>query len=129
MSWLRHVAPALLVAPLAALAAPEMPGRDWTAPEAHVTSLRVMEAATAYRWDEPLAKVAEAPGERRTRVGVVRPAPKALADPGWQAVAGGWVARFDVASAGAMGLRARLDLDRAGALEVRVRDAPGAWRP
>ena len=122
---MRRLAAVLLALPIAALAAPEMPGRDWVAPEARIASLRVAQPSAAYRWDEPLAKVAESPDERRARVGVVRDAPKGLADPGWQAVAGGFVARFDVASAGAIGLRTRIDLDGAGALEVRVRDGGG----
>lgn len=116
---------ALVAMPLVAIAAPEMPGREWVTPETRVASLRVAEAATTYRWDGTIAKSTQALDDRRTRVGVVRTVPKDFTDPAWQAVTGGYAARFDVASAGAEGMRVRLDLSHAGALELRVRDAFG----
>ncbi|MBK6980577.1 MAG: hypothetical protein IPH30_02885 [Betaproteobacteria bacterium] len=78
-----------------------------------------------YRWDAAIAKSAPDPGERRARIGFVRASPKDLGEPAWQAADGGFVARFDVVSSGAAGLRARLDLSGTGEMEVRVRDASG----
>lgn len=125
MARIRLAFLALAAAPLLASGAAQMPAREWLAPEARPASLRVAEAAATYRWDAALPKLEPAADDPRLRVGVVREAPKAVAAPGWQAVAGGHVARFDVASAGALGLRVRLDLSGLGALEVRVRDAAG----
>ncbi len=121
----RGFALAFLAGPVLA-AASSMPGRERVAPQAPVVALRVEAASVAFRWDEPmLAKSAPTPDERRTRVGFVRASPKDFGEPGWQAADGGFVARFDVASAGAEGLRARLDLAGMDELEVRVRDASG----
>ena len=109
----------------AAIAAPSMPGRVFTRAEPPAASLRVDAAETAYRWNAPVAKAAADDGSGRWRVGAELPAPKDLAAPGWQAVAGGFVARFDVASPGAQGLRVRLALAQAGPLDLRVRGAGG----
>ena len=79
----------------------------------------------------------------RLRVGDVRDLPKAVLTPGWQAVAGGWVTRFTVTSAGAEGLRVKLALGAVpGMMDVRVqgagdvesmliepRNGPEAWTP
>ncbi|MBL0144359.1 MAG: trypsin-like peptidase domain-containing protein [Betaproteobacteria bacterium] len=125
MSIARCLALALLAVPVLAMAAPEMPGREWSAPETRPAALRVTEAATTFRWGEIDAKSAAGDDGRRMQVGFVRAAPKDFAEVGWQAVAGGYVARFDVASAGAEGLRARLVFSGTGALEIRVRDGGG----
>lgn len=116
---------ALLAAPLPAAAAPGMPARAGLAAPARAVSLRLPMATTSFRWDAPLAKAAASPDPWREVVGFVRPAPKDFAEPGWQPVDGGFAARFDVASAGAQGLRVRLDLAGAGPLELRVRDDAG----
>ncbi len=115
---------ALAFAPLVAAAA-GMPGRAGVALEQPPVALRVEAPAERYRWDSPLPKAAQAAGEWRVQVGRVRAAPKDFSPPAWQPVAGGFVARFDVASAGALGLRARLDLAGAPALEMRVRGEDG----
>ncbi len=115
---------ALLALALPAAAAPEMPARAWTAPESRPASLRREGPAATYRFTGTLPKAA-ADGDRRARVGFVLAAPKDFAAPAWHAVADGFVARFDVASAGAQGLRARLALSGTGPLEVRVRGAEG----
>jgi hypothetical protein len=133
---------AFLALPLGVAAAPEMPGRAWVSAENRPDALRRHAPAATYRWDAALPKRAPGGDDRRTRVGFVLASPKAFAPPGWQAVEGGFVARFDVASPGAQGLRVHLALDGAGALEVRVRDeggrveamavaagAPEAWGP
>ena len=125
MTLARCLAAALLAVPLAGLAAPQMPGRVWVVPEAPVGARGVAVGALTYRLAGPVANAATADDPRRMRVGYVRAAPKGFADPGWQAVEGGYVARFDVASAGAEGLRARLDLAGGGVLEVRVRAGSG----
>ena len=121
----RLAALALVALPMLATAAPSMPGRAWAAPQARVTALRLETPAATYRWPESVTKSVAAPGDRRARVGFVRATPKDFETPAWQAVAGGYVARFDVASAGAQGLRVRLDLAGAGGIDVRVRDAAG----
>ena len=115
----------IVATPVIGTAAPGMPGRAWMTAEPRVVSLRVAEAATTYRWDAPIAKSAAASDRRRTRVGFVRAAPKDFGGAGWQAVDGGFAARFDVASTGAEGLRVRLELSGAGPLEVRVRGDAG----
>ena len=125
MSRLARGFAALLAVPLVVAASPGMPGRAWVTQESRPAALRVGEAAITYRWEGALPKSTAAAGERRTRVGFVRPSPKEFAAPVWQAVEGGFVARFDAASPGAEGLRVRLDLSGAGAMEVRVRDASG----
>ncbi|HEX4943405.1 MAG TPA: hypothetical protein VFV55_03570, partial [Usitatibacteraceae bacterium] len=125
MSAARRCALALLAVPLLVVAAPEMPGRQWVAPQAQAAPLRVTEAAATYRWDDALPKSTPAGEGPRALVGFVRASPKDFADVGWQAVDGGWAARFDVVSAGAEGLRVRLDLSGADTLDVRVRDDAG----
>jgi hypothetical protein len=85
-----------------------------------------LQAGATFRWDTPLEKRAIADDPRRQRVGSVREAPKEFADLAWQRVAGGHIARFDVSSVGAEGIRVRLDLAAGmGALEMRVRDEAG----
>ncbi|MGE0355284.1 MAG: DVUA0089 family protein [Burkholderiales bacterium] len=119
MSPARLLGPALLALALGAAAAPP-------AAEAQPAGLRLAGTSHAYRYEGALPKAAPAPGERRTRVGSVRASPKDFADPPWQAVPGGYAARFDAVSAGAHGLRARLDLGgAAGTLELRVRGDDG----
>ncbi len=116
---------ALLALPLAAAAAPEMPDRAWFAPESGPSALRREEAASTYRFAQALPKALDDAGDGRTRVGFVLASPKDFAPPEWVAVEGGFVARFDVASAGALGLRARLALSGLGAIEVRARGGDG----
>ena len=125
---MRHSARALLALlglPLAAAAAPEMHGREWTAAESPPALVRLESPAATYRFAGELPKAATGAGDRRTRVGFVLASPKSFSPPGWRAVAGGFVARFDVASSGAQGLRVRLLLSAAGPLEVRVRGDDG----
>ena len=118
---------AVVAVPLRAAAEPQMSGRSYGGPSAPVHSaLRVPQARTLFRWDSPPEKSAAVQDSRRMRVGGVRQARKDFAPLEWQAAAGGYVARFDLASAGARGLRTRVDLDAgAGALEMRVSDAAG----
>ena len=112
-------------ASLAAVAAPEMPGREWAGTPARREALRIPAAEATYRWAAPREKSSAPAGERRPVVGFERPAPKDFRPLTWQAVAGGHVARFDIASGEALGLRVRLDLANAPALEVRVAGASG----
>jgi len=125
LAWLFLAA--VVAVPLRAAADPQMPGRGFDGPSAATpATLRVPVAGTRYSWDGPLEKADAAPDSRRTRVGSVREAAKDFAPLAWQAVPGGYVARFDLASAGARGLRARLDLGAASeAMEMRVRDDAG----
>jgi hypothetical protein len=125
---MRHAARALLALlglPLAVAAAPEMGERVWTVAESRPATLRIEEATATYRYGGALPKSATDPGDRRTRVGFVLASPKDFSPPAWRALAGGFVARFDVNSPGAQGLRVRLALSAAGAMEVRVRGEDG----
>jgi len=127
MTGWRALLAALLAAPSLAAAGAQMPGRAYEGPvDLAPSALRVPQAGTLYRWDGPPEKSSAAQDPRRMRVGSVRPSPKEFAPLAWHAVSGGYVARFDVASAGARGLRARLDLGAsAGAMQLRVRDDAG----
>jgi len=116
---------AFLAAPLAAVAAPEMPSRAWVAPESRPSTLRRETPVASYRFAQALPKSADAAGDGRARVGFVLASPKGFAPPEWAAVEGGFIARFDVVSSGALGLRAQLALSGLGALEVRVRGGDG----
>lgn len=120
MSGARVFAAALVAWPILAAASPGMPGREWRAAPEPAVSLRQPEPAATIRFEGAIAQ-SEAPADdRRTQVGTVRAAPKGLADPAWKAVEGGFAARFDVASDGALGLRVRLDLSGASELELRA---------
>ncbi len=116
---------AFLALPLAAVAAPEMPSRAWVSAESRPSTLRRETPVASYRFAQALPKSADDAGDGRARVGFVLASPKDFAPPDWVAVQGGFVARFDVASAGALGLRARLALSGLGAIEVRVRGGDG----
>jgi hypothetical protein len=121
----RFLALVALALPPTFAAGQQMPGRAYEAPGARVDSLRVSQAGTVFRWDAPVEKVTAADDPRRLRVGSVRAAPKEFADLAWQPVAEGYVARFDVSSAGAVGIRVRLDLAGMGGVELRVRGSTG----
>ena len=110
MSAWRTCVAALVAAPLLAAAGPQMPGRAFDGPDLPSRALRLTEAQATFRWEEPPAKDAAPRDPRRLAVGVVRTAPKAFAGLPWQAVAQGYVSRFDVAAADARGVRVRLDL-------------------
>jgi hypothetical protein len=125
----RRLAAALLAMALPAAAAPSMPGRAFHGSARATAAFDLAIAGTTYRWEGPVEKSAAVPGERRVPVGAVRPAAKDAAAPDWREANGGHVARFDVASAGALGLRVRLDLEGAGALELRVREPGGRVIP
>ena len=120
-----RLAAVLVVLAGSAASATSMPGRDFHGMEAARASLRVADADATYRWEEPPGKVIEAPQGGRVRVGTVRAAPKDFAGRAWRAAGGGHVARFDVGSPGAAGLRVHLALAGSGALEMRVRGADG----
>jgi lysyl endopeptidase len=71
----------------------------------------------------PAPKALRPPGAEggKMRVGDVRALPKARAVTRWEPVAGGYVARLQAESPGALGLRVRLDLGTMpGAIELRV---------
>lgn len=129
MTCARAFLAVLLAIPLLAAGGAQMPGRAYVGPAAPATSaLRVPHADTLYRWDGPPEKASAAQDPWRMRVGGVRQARKDLAQLEWRAVPGGYVARFDLVSAGARGLRARLDLGAdAGELEMLVSDAAGKF--
>jgi hypothetical protein len=126
MTSLRALAFVAAAVAMQATAALQMPGRAYDAPAPAGYAMRLQDAETVFRWDAPAAKVTDAFDDpRRTRVGVVRPAPKAVGELGWRPVDGGWISRFDVESQGALGLRIRLDLSGAGRLHVLARGADG----
>ena len=81
-------------------------------------------AATAYRFAAPEASLlagTEKPG--RERVGIVRAAPKSLGSLAWVREGDRWVARFDVVSEGAKGIRAELRVASPIALELEATGA------
>jgi hypothetical protein len=84
---------------------------------------------------EPQVVELAAPVEKSTapaprglsRVGDVRPLPKAAALSRWHAVEGGYAARLQATSRGAQGLRVRLELGPVpGAMEIRVQGTDAA---
>lgn len=83
--------------------------------------------AASLRW-EALAEGAGSKGSPdagKLQVGVVRPVPKGQPALAWEPDGDSWVSRFDVASEGALGLRARFDVEGAGPLALRVTGADG----
>lgn len=125
MSRVHVLAALLLLSSALAAAADATPLRGGSAVAEAAPSLRLSAPQATIRFDGTQAKSAPATDERRTQVGTVRAAPKTVAPLSWQAVEGGFAARFDVASEGALGLRLRLDLEGVGEMELRARGTQG----
>lgn len=131
VSWV----PVLAVLSLGAEAAMQMPARDVALRDEAIVTFRApsLAATQLIALAMPLEKSVSAPSQPvngALRVATVRGLPKSAPVEQWVATGGGFVARFDVASAEAQGLRVRLDVaGLTDAVDVRVRGDDGQVVP